>query len=208
MIELDALLPDVLVHCPSAPEPLAIGYLRQAAQELCEASLSWRVSDTLKVTTPECEAVLTTQDAQIIRIEAAYLDQRELQPVTVSWLDDNDKGWEFRYADNTGTARYVVQKAWNTIAVVPRQQGDLSVRLVLKPSIDALTIPKGIADRWRDAITGAATALCLLTNNNEIANPQLGAALWSKWTTTLDDIRVKEQMTQLRTKQRTKPSYF
>ncbi len=208
MIELDELLPDVLTHCPAAPEPLAIQYLRQAVQELCEASLSWRASETLQVTTPECEAVLTTQDAQIIRIEAAYLDERPLDPVTVAWLDMHDPGWEFRYTDNDGMARYVVQKAWNTIAVVPRQPGALSVRLVLKPSIDALTIPKGIADRWRDAIAGAAAARCLTTNNAEIANPQLGGALWSEWKATIDDIRVKEQMTQLRTKQRTQPSYF
>ncbi|PTM61900.1 hypothetical protein [Phreatobacter oligotrophus] len=208
MIELEELLPDVLVHVPACPEPLAIRYLREAAMQLCEASLSWRESETLKVTTPECEAVMTTQDAQIIRIEAAYLDQRPLEAVDVAWLDDNQPGWEFRYTDNDGMARYIVQKAWNTVAVVPRQPGDLSVRLILKPSRDALTIPEAIADRWHDALAGAAAAKVLLTNNLEIANPQLGAALWGKWEQQIDSIRVKEQMTQLRTKARTKPSYF
>lgn len=208
MIELEELLPDVMVHCPAAPEPLAIRFLREAAMELCEASLSWRISDTLRVTTPECEAVLTTQDAQIIRIEAAILDDRPLDPVTVSWLDSRDPGWERRYTDNSAAARYVVQTAWNTITVVPRQTGDLAVRLTLKPSKDALTLPRAIVDRWHDALAGAAAAKCLLTNNAEIANPQLGAALWSQWAKQIDDIRVKEQMTQLRTKARTHPSYF
>lgn len=208
MIELDELLPEVMKHCPSAPEPLAIGYLRQAAMQLCEEAMSWRVTEMMDVTTPECEAILTTQEAQIIRIEQAFLDERPLEPVTVANMDLIQPGWEFRYTDNSGSARYAVQKEWNTISIVPRQPGELVARLILKPSRSALAIPQALVERYSEALGSAAAAKCLLTNNPEISNPQLGAALWAAWTDMLTDLSIKEQQSQLRTKARTHPQYF
>lgn len=208
MVEIDELLREVLVHSPNAPEPIAIRYLREAAQELCERAGLWKVTDTMKVTTPECEAVLTYPDAKIHKVEWAQLNGRVLDAVTVAWLDDTEPGWQRRYNNETAQARWAVQLQPDTITVVPRETGDLDVRLVLSPSRHADTVPEFIADQYGPLLGKAAAARILILNSNEFANPQLGAALNAEWTSRLDTLVYEAQKTQLRTKPRTKPSYF
>lgn len=207
MIELDELLPEVMRFAPSAPEVTAIAFLRDAAQELCTRTKMWRARESYTVATPECEAIIVQQDAQIIEVEYAALNGRELAPATVGWLDVHEPGWFERYDSESGTARYAVSMEPNTITIVPREAGTLSVRVVLKPSRDADTIPEFLL-AYKTELGRAAAGRLLTLPNTEIANPTLGAALWSEWQAALDGLALKEQRSQLRQRPRTLPSFF
>ncbi|CEJ15944.1 hypothetical protein BN1110_06295 [bacterium YEK0313] len=208
MTELEELLREVLVHAPNAPEPMVIRYLREAAQELCRRTLVWRASDVIRVVSPECEGILSIQDAQIHKVETAILNGRPLEAVTVAKMDELEPGWGRRYGNDQAQARWAVQTMPNTITVVPRETGDLDVRMVLLPSRDALTVPDFLADQYGTAIGKGAAARILTINDDEFANPPLGAALAQEWRMLLDELSFQAQRTQLRTKPRTRPNFF
>lgn len=208
MTELDELLREVVVHAPNAPEPMVIRYLREAAQEFCRRTKVWRVTDLIKVVTPECEGILSIQDAQIYEIETVALNGRPLEPATVADMDLVQPGWSQHYGAETAQARWVVQIQPNTVTVVPRETGDLNVRMVLLPSRDALTVPDFLAEQYGADIGKGAAARVLTINDNEFANPQLGAALYQEWRMLLDEMSFRAQRTQLRTKPRTRPNFF
>ncbi len=208
MIELDEILSEVTPLAPSAPETLAIKFLREAAQDLCRRGKSWKLTETHTVVTPECEAIIAQQDAQIIEIEHAELNGRKLLPVTVAQLDIAEPGWMRRYEAEPGNARYAVQLQHDTVSIYPRDAGEMTVRMVLMPSRHALTVPDFLVEKYKTQLGRAAAGRLLTMPHAEIANPQLGAALVSEWAATLDSIAFSEQRTQLRTKTRNHPSYF
>lgn len=208
MIDLDEILSEVSIYAPAAPEGLAIKFLREAAQDLCRRGKSWRATETHQVVTPECEVILAEPDAQIIEVEYAALNGRPLTPMTVADMDLADPGWMHRYTAEDGAGRYVVQLQHDTLTIMPREPGEITCRLVLAPSREALTVPDFLVEKYKTQLGRAAAGRLLTIPNSEIANPQLGAALVAEWASTLDSLAFREQRTQLRTKPRNRPSYF
>lgn len=208
MIELDEILSEVAIYAPAAPEGLSIKFLREAAQDLCRRGKGWRVTETHQVVTPECEAILAEPDAQILEIEYAALNGRQLTAMTVADMDIEEPGWMGRYTAESGVARHAVQLQHDTITIYPREAGELTVRLVLAPAREALTVPEFLVEKYKTQLGRAAAGRLLTIPNSEIANPQLGAALVAEWASTLDSLAFREQRTQLRTKPRNRPSYF
>lgn len=170
--DIDLLLRQVMPYAPACPEPLAIRHLRDAAIRLCERTKLWRDTDSFTVTTPESEGVCTIQDARLLEIRAARLDDQPLTPVTQDWLDDEFPDWEdvVEVAD----PKYVTQSAPNTVTLFPKATGTLSLRLILVPSEDATTLPDFLVDQYALEIGWGAAGEILTTPNAEFANPQLG----------------------------------
>lgn len=206
MRDIDDLLPEVMMHAPACPEPVALKHIRDAAREFCARTRMWREQEILTVSTPECEAIWPHQDVRIVGIERSMLDGYPLEAKTIGWLDANVPRWTAY--DGASVARYITQLNHNTVTVVPKVAGQLDVRLVLQPSRDATTIPEFLVEDFGSEIGAAAAGRVLLLPQADYANPTLGAALTTRFESSLDKLAADAQRTQLRARQRTTPRYF
>lgn len=203
--EIDRFLPKVTMYVAGASELLVYELLREAARELCERTKVWREHDEFEVTDPDYEGIPTLEDAEIVSIEAARLDGEPLEPVTVQWLDANVEDW--RDLEDT-PARYVTQLQPNSVRIVPMATGMLKARMVLKPSIDALSLPDFLFYQYASELGRAAAGRALLIPGKPFTNPQLGSSLLSEWSTRLDTLSTKTTRGQHRAPIRTKASWL
>lgn len=174
MTDIDAFLPRVMTFAPWAPELRAIRMLREVAQEFCAATRIWRETDTITVETPESTAIADAA-YEIIEIERADLDGTKLIPVMVDWLDDNEPDWRDATED-ASPAKYVSQLGPDTVTVIPYATGDLTLQLIVKPTLTATTLPTFLYDHHA-ATLGKGAAAQLLNIPGENANPALAADL-------------------------------
>lgn len=176
MVSIDDLLPSVLIYARSAPEPLALKMLRDAARTFCATTRIWRENDTMAVSAPDFEGLCSFAGTEIVAIEdARVVDGPRLTPIAVQDLDAKHDGW--RTDTTEATPRYITQFEPNSITIYPRQAVTLSVGLVLQPTDDALTIPQWLVARYGTRIGKAAAGQLLILPATEYANPQLGAGL-------------------------------
>lgn len=214
MVDLDRLLPEVMTHARSVPEPTALRYLRNAAIELCQRTKCWAEFDEITITgDDDGEAVTTIEDATIFEIKSARLTNSDggkyvLDPVTPEWLDDYDPGWKYDFDESTAPGRFVTQIKPNTVMVLPKDTGTLNIRLILVPERKAEMIPDFLIDQFHDLLGKGAAAKVLLLPNTEYTNPNLGAAMWSDFLMGLDELALRSQMKQMRAKPRTRATWF
>lgn len=174
MRDLDELLPQVMPLAPSCPEVIALRYLREAARQYCQVMPVWRDTDSFTITAEQYEQLSSLPDVEIVKIETAHLDETKLEPVAVGDLDQKHPNW-FNSTDE-GSARYVTQIGPDSVSLYPRAAGTLTMRLVLKPSLQARTVPEVLVTRYADIIGRGAAGNILLLPNTEFANPALGSA--------------------------------
>ncbi|AAL49596.1 unknown [Sinorhizobium phage PBC5] len=204
MVDIDDFLPQVLLYAPNCADQVAYRFLREAAREFCQRTNCWRESDEVTISTPECEGIGTTSDAEIQLIQRAELDGVPLTPRTVAWLDENRPGWET--STEITVARYITQIQPNTVTVVPRAEGTLTMRLVLKPSLSARTLPGFLLDQWGTEIGKGAAARVLLLPESQ--NPDLGAGLLQEFKDCLGTEAIRTTKGQQGARLRTRGSYF
>lgn len=207
MVDIDEVLPDVLVQAPSCPQPFAIRQIRDAAREFCEQTRIWKETDEITVTTPESEGVISPTDAAIVAVEEAWLDGSHLEAKTVAWLDENVPNWH-AFEEDSGSPRYVTQLAPNTVTIVPKATGTLRVRLILKPSRSADTLPEFLIDQYCRQIGEGAAGRVLVTQGREFTNPQLGAALLDKFAGEISAAQIKVAKGQTGGRLRTRGQYL
>lgn len=207
MRDIDDFLPQMRSFAPSVPDPLAFVHLRNAARDFCVRTHIWKENDAFTVTMPEGEGIAAVQDSEIVRIQHARLDGTVLEPVTTDWLDDNLPHWQDDDAE-TSAARYIVHLYENTVAIVPRQSGTLSCRLVLKPSQDALTLPAVLYSEHGEHIARGAAGLLMLTPGTEFNNPNMAATLIGAFGQHAESVKLRVARSKVGGRVRTKGSYF
>ncbi len=205
MIDIDDFLPEALRWAPNTSDPVAYRAIINAAREVCERGRIWREPDQMTITAPACQSVCTIPDADIVFIEAALLDGRELKPVTVTWLNKTYPRWNLE-SEEVNSARYITQIEPNTLTIYPLASGTLSLQLVLKPSRSALNLPRFLLDEYYELI-GRGAAASILTDPNS-PNPQLGLAHQQWFSTELDRFAYKAARGQQRAPLRTRGAYF
>lgn len=207
MRDIDDFLPQVMVYAPNCSDVIAYRYIREAAREFCRRTKAWRESDTVTVSTPSDEAVSTISDAEIMLIQRAELGGVRLEPQTVAWLDENRPGWETH--TDEASPRYITQVRPNMVSIYPRAAGTLTMRLVLKPSLTALTLPSFLLDQWGTEIgKGAAGRILQLGTDDGGGNPAFGQALLAEFDSALGTEAIRTARGQQGARLRTKGSYF
>jgi len=208
MRDIDDLLPEVLIHAPNCSDPVAVRYLREAARDVCEKVDLWRERASITIDDDEGSALTAVPDAEIVRIETATLDGISLTPQTPEWLDENFPGWDAE--EPTGSAsRFITQIRPGVIQVVPYNAGTLKVRLILKPSRLASTLPDFLVEKYgTDIGKGAAARVLMLPTDDNGPNPQMGTLLQSEFAAFLDTLPMKVTKGQQGARPRTKGSYF
>ncbi|MFC3074913.1 phage adaptor protein [Shinella pollutisoli] len=202
-VDIDEFLPWALVHAPNCSDLIAYRYLREAARDFCERTKAWRETDEMRLDPMGCEAICTVPDADIVSIENAAVDGVPLEPVTLAWLDEHRAGWERRTEE--GSPQFITQVEPNTVAVFPRSSGRLSMRLVLKPSLTAMTMPAFLLGKWASDIgKGAAAQILLLPIDDGGGDPakaaDLGAAFQRRINAEMFSVAKGQQRAPLRTK--------
>lgn len=205
--DIDDLLPETMRYCPSCPEPTAFWAIRDAARELCERGRMWSEADQFQVSSPESEGLCTIPDSDVVAIAQAEMGGASLEPQSVGWLDRNVPLWQ-TYTDDSAPARYVTQLNPNTITVVPKATGMLSLRLILKPSRTAVTVPDFLVDQYGAEIGRGAAGRILTLPRGEYANPQLGAALLGEFKACLDRVAIKTAKGVQGARLRVKPNFM
>jgi len=208
MRDIDDMLPQTLVFVPSCPEPLAIHYIREAARTMCHNVRLWRAWDEFEVHEPNSEGMMTIPDADIVEIQSAQIDGRMLVPVTVGWLDGFRPGWDQLGDDDMQTANYITQLGPNTISVYPAQSGLLKLRVVLQPSLTALTLPDNLVGLHGVTLGRGAASLALMHPTGDFANPSLGAAMYAAFMDTLSSVKIEFTKGQQGARLRTTGAYF
>jgi len=148
--------------------------------------------------------VTTLADASIVSIERADFERVQLEPKTVFWLDSHLPDWE----GMKGQPRFVTQKEPDTIFITPQAAGRLKLRLVLQPSLDAMTLPRVLIDSYRPLIAQGTAGYLLTSPQADSANPQLGQALLQAFHAALDGQEIKALKTQTGAPLRTKSHFF
>lgn len=203
--DLDDLLPDVRTFAPPASDPITFRYLREAARELCDHVDVWYDTDVITITDESnCIGICTVTDADIVRITRADINGHILEPKTLRWLDEDLPNW----MSERGVARFVTQLAANHVTVVPKESGQLRLRLVLKPSLDAETIPEILFTNYKTTIARGAAGLLLLSPQSDTANPNLGQALYADFKDELARLSLNAVRTQMGAPLRTQPQWL
>lgn len=206
MAEIEDFLPGVMSRAPSVPIPEAVAAVRDAARTVCRRLKLWRCDDELIVAAPEYEALYTQPDAQIMSIDYAAIEGTSLVFHEPEWLDREFPGWR---KSEPGTARYITQNTPGQITLFPRQNGVLSLSVVLIPALDAETLPDFLLKGYADLIaTGAAGAIIANVPNPEFYNPALGTALIAKFGSDLDALNAKAARPQIHAPMRARARFF
>lgn len=203
--DLDDFLPDIRTYAPHASDPISFRFLREAARELCDRVAIWYDNDVIEITeVTGCEGICTVVDAEIVNIQRADINGHILEPKTLHWLDEYRPEWEIEQ----GVSRYVTQLAANHVRVVPKEAGTLKLRLVLKPSLDATTVPEILFTNYKTAIARGAAGLLLMSPQNDTANPNLGQALYTEFKDEIGRLAINAVRTQFGAPLRTRGQYF
>ncbi len=206
MKDLDDFLPGILPYAPGCATPTAFFGIRQAAIEFCERTRLWRYDDAFDVTAEGCDSIMAPFGAVVHEIEHATFNGQPLKPRTTQWLDENENGW--RSASYTGNPGYITQTAPDTITLVPRGAGLLSLNLWLKPSQDCTELPDFLHDEYRETIAMGALSRILLIPNQSFTNVEMGAAFSQMFQSRLDAKSTKGSSGKQRAPNRTKASMF
>jgi len=203
MLDMDEMLPDVATYAPHAPEPLVFRFLRETARTLCQRLPIWREWEEMEFT-PDCGCMTSLHDAAIVSIERADFGHVKLEPKTIPWLDRYFPDWEERQ----GQPRYVTQLEPDRIFITPITTGKVKARLVLQPSLDAMTLPRVLVNNYRSLLARGTAGYLLTSPQVDTANPNLGAALLQGFQARLDRLEIETLKTQMGAPLRTKAYFY
>lgn len=208
MKDIEDFISLVTPYAPSAPEPVVLRALRDAAVRFCERTRMWRVRDQFTTSGAFPEPISMHEDAVLYEIESCSLDGRNLDPIALDHLDVERPGWRDDDIGASGLARWFVSPELGTVQAVPRSSGVLAVQVICKPKAGAATLPDFLFDLHREEFAHGAAARVLMTPSETFANPQLAAVLESKFEGRMTIIRNATARGQQKAPRRTKPQYF
>lgn len=174
MKPIEDLLPRVMPLAPSCPEPLALRHILEAARTYCTVMKVWREVLTQTIVAARATELDAIDDGEIVEIEKASLDGRRLSPISMQDLDALRPNWD--EDANPGAARWVTQSDATVVCLYPRAAGTLTMRVCLKPALNATTVPAVLVDNYADVIGHGAAGMLLATPNVEFSNPGLAAS--------------------------------
>lgn len=155
----DVFLPDVLVHVPDAPDPLARQALRKAARTFCRRTRAWREWCATTLGDAGRYAITLPTNAETLRIERVTLDRTPLGVVPFTWAEyDPDT-----YSDDADIG--VVSPDLATLIVTgPVLTGDVRTQLSLQPTRSATGVSDFVANRYLETIANGAASELLRTS--------------------------------------------
>lgn len=206
-MDIDELIPRVRTYARAVPDPTAIRAIIVATQELCQRTHIWKENDTITITDPTGESITVSQDARVIAIYQAFLDDMELKPATETQLDAINPTWSFDTDINEASARYIVAPAPDLIRIWPPQAGTLKARFVLEPTEAAETLPD-LLRAHAETIALGASANAMMMPRTDFFNPDLASVNAGRFRDAIDTLMMRNFRSTVRARPRTTSRYF
>lgn len=205
MIELDGFLPVIMPHVAGCPEPTAFGKIIEAAQEFCERTRLWRDEDTFTLSADGCNIPCAPVGATVFQIEAAFVDEQQLEPISYPELNRQSPDWR----NQDGQARYISQALPGSVVVAPgKAEGKLRLVTLLRPADDADMLPDFLLTEYRQAIADGALARLLMIPTQSFSDPERAAYFAMRFESKLNALFAQNVKGQQRAPARTKARYF
>lgn len=173
------LTPALAQRAPTAPMPLLVRALREAAREFCERSEAYRhvpAPLTLVGGLQQYELDLPA-DTVVVRVIDAVSGGRPLQPTSEALLARDMPDWRTRRADRP--SHYMLQLN-GTMDIVPRptttQVLAVDLVLALKPSRSATGLEEWLVERFEHTLLDGALNNLLGVRGTEWYQPDLAGA--------------------------------
>jgi hypothetical protein len=158
------LIPSVLAHAPSAPDPLVSRLLVDAAREFCEETRYW-ADDSLTADTTVKGSVYTPAlpaDAMVVDVQGVEHNGKPLilstPAKTGRELGDD---WRAQYS----TPRFAIRSGVASVRVAPgtSEAATAALRFILelKPTVGATTLDDVFAEPYSETIVNGALARLL-----------------------------------------------
>lgn len=207
MIDIDDFLPEMRAHVEAVPDPAAYRFIRNAARMLCETTRIWREIVTMTISGDLEERFTSVPDANIVEIEYAEINDVELKPKTPDELDELVTQWSD--PDSTASSpKYITQLGPNSFTLVPRVAGSLLMRLILKTSRDALTLPEFLLDEHAEAIGKGAAGQAMKTPNKEYSDPRRAKDLETEFNRAVGALKYRTARTKAKGRLTVTPRYI
>lgn len=205
MSSSDVLLPLIAPYAPAAPIPTIRQHLRLAAVEFCERARVWR--DVMRADVPiQPNYQLYDPNFAVIHvIEAAWFDDEALEPMGFAGFSPAD-------LEKEGPPKYVTQVDPETIAIVPRAAGTLSVTVLLKPPAVGGTFDEALPGifeyQYGPALAAGTLASLLALPNQTWTNPAEADRQAAKFEREIRRNANANAYGQQRVRQRVRPQQF
>jgi hypothetical protein len=170
-----AFLPDVLVHVPGCPDPVAEHAVLRAAQEFFETTRVWKqwLPDITTATETTEYVIFLEPKSELVRLERATLSGRPIRVRTEDQLPDDWQTYTSGIEDGVHTSDR------RNLVLLPAQSEDLvlKVEASMRPSNTATGIEDCLFDLYVQQI--AAGAVAALKEQSEKPYSDLaGAGAW------------------------------
>lgn len=156
--------PDLMPHVPGCPQVLAEHELRRAAQAFFFQTRAWKVDVgpvTVTAGTPEWATATGDVEQDLVRVEAAWIDGKPIEPTTAEKLD-RDYADDWRSHTGTPTAYLQLTPGVLQLYPVPLVDVALKLRLSVSPSEVSTGLPDEMAVKYRDLMhVGAKSRLMM-----------------------------------------------
>ncbi|AXG67776.1 hypothetical protein [Ralstonia phage GP4] len=206
MKPLDVFMPIIHRFAPGCPEPTAFAAIREAAIKFCERTRLWRCDDEFNVGADECAEVAVPYGAALYEMELVQFNGRNMRPVSTQWLDEQVPDW--RTTTQSGQAQYVTQQSEDTLTFVPAEAGSVRVYGLLKPTLDADSLPDLLADTYRKTIADGALSELLIIPGKAWMSADLAVFFGTRFDRELDRLSTKTIKGQQRAPVRTRAQFF
>jgi hypothetical protein len=171
--------PDLLMHVPGCPIPLAEHELRRTAQAFFKESRAWQ--DTLPLAPvvagqDSVTVVFADVGQELVRVEQAFYDGASIGVTTTELLDAGfSDDWTLHY----GTPFKIYQITPGVVRLYPIPSADAATGLKLRVSIRPSDLATGLADemavKYRDEIHLGAKARLMMYPNKPWTNMEMAA---------------------------------
>lgn len=205
MLPIDDFIPLVTKHAPGFNDMAVMSAIRQAARALCEVAPIWREKASVVITEPSGQDLDAIEDAEIIRIETAFLNGMKLDPITIDELDERKPLWRVD-TEISGSANYITQLMADQVTIYPLATGTLSAAYILKPSDEAESLPSVLKSRYPEVIGRGAASILLTSPSTD--NPQLGLDHRSWFDGQIAEVKIKTYRGQQNGRIRASSNWF
>lgn len=172
-----AWLNDLMPSLPGADNALVIYELRRVSQDFFTRTRAWQEKlDPITVDAGEAtvQMVADSSGAEVVRIEAVWIDGKKILADPVTELDATAPNW----MAETGAISSITQMSPAVALLTPTPDTATSIlfRVSLRPNDTANGLPDDLAAEYRSAIIDGVKAKMMLIPKKPWSNPQIGMA--------------------------------
>lgn len=187
----DAFLPEVSLHVPGCPNPVAVAAIRNAAIEFCTDAPVWQeTQDAFPAVAADFPLELEAPSgARATRVLALIVDGAPVDPVALDELDR--RGFSWRSLTGTKVSGYY-QPSEDTVSVYPLPSNALTfqLRVAYCPTRTASGMDATVAQRYMEQIAAGALWRLTETPGQVWSNPERALYFRDKFMRAKDAARI------------------